>query len=79
LYSLFLLATVVDLIDSYIKGGWGYLADLGAFSLGFSAVSIPIGIIGIRSQDPTIHNVIGILCLVAQISLGPLSLPTLGL
>jgi len=79
LYSLFLLATLVDLIDSYIKGGWGYVGDLGAFSLGFSAVSIPIGIIGIRSEDRRLHTVMAIVCLVFQIALGPLSLPTLGL
>jgi len=78
-YSLYFFVNVVDLFDSYLKGGWPYLADLGPFNWAYSAATIPICWVGIRSRDPVHHGAIAVVCLIWQISIGPVNLPSLGL
>lgn len=55
-YPVYLMATVADVIDSLLKGGWPYLRGIGFVNLAFSAAAIPVCIIGFRSRSIRVHS-----------------------
>lgn len=58
-YPLLLVATVVDLIDGYLKGGWEYYADAGAWVWALYLATLPAVLIGVRSTNPRHHAFMG--------------------
>jgi hypothetical protein len=56
-YSLLLFVTILDLFDSYLKGGFEYILDTGFINIAFAAATIPVVIIGIRTTKMRIHNI----------------------
>ena len=69
-YSLLLFATILDQIDSYLKGGFEYLLDTGPINLAFAAVTLPVVIIGIRTANLRFHNIVATVFLGWQVLLG---------
>jgi len=59
-YTVLLVTNLADLLDSYFKGGWEYVLDLGAVSLAGTAATIPICIAGVRSRNIRVHSVMAI-------------------
>src|SRR4030095_15485398 len=41
-YSVYLLSVVIDLMDSYMKGGWSYIIGQCALGWGYSVAAIPV-------------------------------------
>lgn len=77
-YSLFLLATVLDFFDAYLKGGLRYLMDeQGVLIWAYWLASIPAAIVGVRSARLQVHNFLGITFLCWQIAIGFGVTPTL--
>lgn len=78
LFSLYLSATGLDVVDSYLKGGWAYIRDTGAWGWGFWLVAIPLSAAGIRSTRIEHHRLIAVVFLILQVAVGFGALPTLG-
>jgi len=76
-YSLLLVGTVLDQIDSYLKGGFEYLLNTGVMSLSFNALSVFVAIIGVMTTKMRFHNVMGVLFFGWQILIGFGNLETL--
>lgn len=49
-FSALLLASVADVIDSWIKGGWSYILDMGPFNNTVVLVTLPVVAIGMVSR-----------------------------
>src|SRR5215471_1003032 len=49
-YSVYLLGVVIDVMDSYTKGGWTYIIGQGVLGWGYPVVNIPVVVIGFRSR-----------------------------
>ena len=62
-----LLASVADLIDSWIKGGWRYVVDMGPFNNTVVLVTIPVVAIGIVSRKIRTQEVIAALYFVLYV------------
>lgn len=69
-YSAFLLASYVDLVDSYMKGGMQYFSGLGVVGLGADVAALPVAIIGFRTVRIGVHAAMGFIYLVSQILVG---------
>ena len=69
-YSIFLLASVIDIMDSYMKGGWSYVEGTGFLTWGQNIAMVPASIIGFRSANIRVHSVIAIMFLIWQIVIG---------
>lgn len=78
-YTLFLLASLIDVFDSLLKGGWGYVADLGPVTWTNSAAAIPVCVIGVLSRNPVHHTAMAVVSFAWQVLVGLDTLPTLGL
>ena len=77
-YGLYLSANVLDVMDSYLKGGMSYLMeDVGVFGWGLTVVAIPVCIIGIRTRNITFHNYVSVVFMLWQYLLGFGALPAL--
>ena len=69
-YSLLILLTVLDQVDSYLKGGIEYLLETGALNIAFSILIIPIALVGIKSENIRFHNFVGVLFFSWQVLIG---------
>ena len=69
-YSLLLLIVVLDTFDSYLKGGIEYILDTGAINIAFSISTIPVALVGIKTENMRFHSVAGVLFVGLQILLG---------
>ena len=69
-YSIFLLASAIDIMDSYMKGGWSYVEGTGFLTWGQNIAMVPASIIGFRSANILVHSVIAIMFLIWQIVIG---------
>jgi hypothetical protein len=49
-FAALLLASIADVVDSWLKGGWSYLAGMGPFNCIVSLITVPVVVIGIRSR-----------------------------
>lgn len=78
-YSLLFAATVLDVVDSYLKGGWSYVADNGPWVWLFWLITVPVCIVGMRSTLPRHHAAMALTFWIWQIAVGFEALPTLGL
>ena len=77
-FSILLTATALDVLDSYLKGGWTYIADTGVWTWTFWLLTIPVCAVGIRSRDKRHHSVLAVAYLVWQVAVGFETLPRLG-
>jgi len=77
-YSFLMFATVLDLFDTYLKGGVERIWDTGPINLGFVALTVPVVIIGIITPKMRFHNFMGVLFFGWQIALGFVNLENLG-
>src|SRR6266571_9313676 len=55
-YPVFLLASIADLVDSFLKGGWQYVLGMGVMPLAFTAASIPVCLVGVLSKNIRVHS-----------------------
>lgn len=78
-YALLFAVTVLDVVDSYLKGGWSYVGDSGPWVWLFWLTTIPVCIVGVRSTVPRHHAVMALGFWIWQVAVGFESLPTLGL
>jgi hypothetical protein len=77
-FSFLLLANLMDIGDSYAKGGWEYVGETGFWGIGFVLVTIPVAVLGMWSQSRTLHAAIAVIFLVVQILVGFEGMPELG-
>lgn len=60
-YSLYLFGTLIDIGDSYLKGGIEYLTEVvGPIAWVNTLVTFPLIIIGMKTRNLTYHNVIAV-------------------
>jgi hypothetical protein len=69
-YSVYLLGVVIDVMDSYMKGGWSYIIGQGVLGWGYPVVNIPVAVIGFCSRRIRTHTIMGIVSLVWQVIFG---------
>ena len=69
-YGLLMCATILDLLDSYLKGGFEYILDTDIINLVFAALTIPVVIIGVTTTKIRFHNVVGLVFFGWQLLLG---------
>jgi len=69
-YSVYLLSVIVDVMDSYMKGGWPYIIGQGVLGWGYSVAGVPIAVIGFRSGRIRTHTMMAIVIFVWQILAG---------
>lgn len=62
-----LLASVCDVLDSWLKGGWGYVLAMGPINCIVSAIAIPVVIIGIKSRKIRTQTVVAIIYFVLYV------------
>lgn len=79
-YSAFLATTLVDAVDSFLKGGMEYiLVTTGAWTWTYWLATIVVCAIGIRARSMRFHTIAGVVIVVWNIAIGFFTLPTLGL
>jgi hypothetical protein len=66
-YSVYLLSVVIDVMDSYMKGGWTYIIGQGVLGWGYSVAGIPVGVLGFRSTRIRTHTIMAIVIFVWQV------------
>jgi hypothetical protein len=76
-YGLLLCATMVDMFDSYLKGGFEYILELGLINSAFAAVTLPVVVIGVMTTNIRFHNVMGVIFFSWQRGIGFINLKTL--
>ena len=77
-YSFFLLVTVLDVIDAFLKNGLTYVVDQGPLTWALWVGMAVMCVIGIRSKNLR-HHAIGVaLLLVLQVAQGFIVIPKLG-
>ena len=69
-YSVYLLSVVIDLMDSYMKGGFTYIIGQGVLGWGYSVAGVPVAVIGFRSSRIRTHTIMAIVIFVWQIVAG---------
>jgi hypothetical protein len=69
-YSVYLLGLIIDVMDSYMKGGWTYIIGQGVLGWGYSVVGILVAVIGFRSGRIRTHTIMGIVIFVWQVVFG---------
>jgi hypothetical protein len=68
-YCLLAFATILDLFDSFLKGGFEYMFSGGYIGMGFTVSSVLIVLIGIRATKIRTHNIMATILLAWQILL----------
>jgi len=69
-YSVLVLGLVIDLMDSYMKGGWTYIRGTGILTWGENMAGILAAIIGFRSTNVRTHSMMAILFFLWEIFIG---------
>jgi uncharacterized membrane protein len=69
-YSVFALSLILDLMDSYMKGGLSYIKGIGILTLGFNFVGLLAAVVGFRSTRIRTHSTMAILFLVWEVIIG---------
>jgi hypothetical protein len=77
-YPLLLLTNGVDVIDSYMKGGWTYIDAAGVVSWSNWIAYIPACIVGFRSNNARTHTIMAIIFFVWTVVQGFDVYPLLG-
>lgn len=69
-YPVLLLSSMVDLLDSYMKGGMVYIVQTGTVSWGSDLAFIPVALIGMRSRNIRVHSAMAITLFLWQVLIG---------
>jgi len=69
-YSVFALSLIIDLIDSYMKGGLVYINATGILTWGWNLAGLLIAVVGFRSTRIRTHSTIAILFFVWTLIIG---------
>ena len=69
-YSVLVLGLMIDLMDSYMKGGWTYVRGTGILTWGENIAGILAAIIGFRSTNVRTHSMMAILFFLWEIFIG---------
>ena len=69
-YPVFLLASIADLVDSFLKGGWQYVLGMGVIPLVFTAASIPVCLVGVLSKNIRVHSFMAVVFLLWLVIVG---------
>jgi hypothetical protein len=69
-YSLLAFVTILDLFDSYLKGGFEYILETGYIGMAFPVATIPVVIIGIRTTKIRTHNIMATIFFGWQVLIG---------
>ena len=69
-YGLLGFVTILDVFDSYLKGGFQYIYDSGYIGMAFPIATIPVVIIGLRTTRMRTHNILATVFLAWQILIG---------
>ena len=80
-YSVFLAASGLDIVDSFLKGGWQYVVDpggVGPWTWSYWLLALLVGVVGLVSNKIRHHALIGVVFLLWQVASGFGSLPSLG-
>jgi len=78
-YSVFALSLIIDLIDSYMKGGLVYIKGTGILTWGWNLGGLLVAVIGFRSTRLRTHSTIAILFFLWTLIIGFTASPLLGL
>ena len=62
-----LLASLSDVFDSWLKGGWAYVAAMGPINCFVSLLAIPVVVVGIRSRRIRTQTIIAALYFVLYV------------
>ena len=66
-YSLYLIATVADIVDAWLKGGWPYVQSNGGVVFVYWAAALPVCVAGVRSRNIRIHTFMAIIICALQL------------
>jgi hypothetical protein len=77
-YSVLALNLIIDLIDSYMKGGLAYIKGTGILTWGFNFVGLLAAVVGFRSTRIRTHSTMAILFLLWEVIIGFKVSPLLG-
>jgi hypothetical protein len=69
-YCLLAFGTILDLFDSYLKGGVEYMLSGGYLGMSYTASTLLVVIIGIRSSNIRTHNIMAAIYFTWQIVIG---------
>jgi hypothetical protein len=69
-YSLLATATILDIGDSYLMGGFQYILDTGYVGMGITVATFPVVIIGIKTANMRTHNIMATIFLGWQMLIG---------
>jgi len=69
-YSVFALSLIIDLIDSYMKGGLAYIKGTSILTWGFNLVGLLAAVVGFRSTRIRTHSTMAILFLLWEVIIG---------
>ena len=69
-YSVFALSLIIDLIDSYMKGGLAYIKGTGILTWGFNFVGLLAAVVGFRSTRIRTHSTIATLFFLWAVIIG---------
>lgn len=58
---------IIDVMDSYLKGGRSYIQGQSAVGWGMPIAAVPVAVIGFRSTRIRTHTIMGIIFLVWQV------------
>jgi len=78
-YSILLVATGLDVIDTLLKGGWEYMLDLGPWTVALPVLTLLVCVVGFRSRQLRHHSLLGIGLLTVQLIQGFVDISSLGL
>jgi hypothetical protein len=77
-YSVFALNLIIDLMDSYMKGGLVYIKGMGIWTSGWNLMGFLVAVIGFRSTRIRTHSTIAILFFIWTLIIGFNVSPLLG-
>jgi len=69
-YSVFALSLIIDLIDSYMKGGLAYIKGTGILTWGFDFAGLLAAVVGFRSTRIRTHSTMAILFFLWAVIIG---------
>lgn len=78
-YSIWIAAVLLDMLDSWFKGGMDYIAnDLGPWVVTYLLAAIVLAAIGIRVRSIRYHAIAGVALLLLDFATSVVALPRLG-
>lgn len=78
-YSLWIAGDLLDVLDSWLKGGMDYIAvEVGPWVVTYWLAAIVVSAIGIRTRNIRYHTIAGVALLLLDFATSVVALPRLG-